>query len=505
MKLNNKGMAISGILYSILVLFIVLVFGLLSLLASTKYSFDKFKHDLKEKLETLEFELVHEDYMLVTHSDLHITEQSIFNYFYPTEFSSIKTVRFMKGTTIPEGATKVTDVSKTKNNKIQSYLMPRGDGGYDLYIISEGLIYANYDSSLLFAEMPSVTDITLDNFDTSATIKMTEMFYDNKALTSVDVSKFNMTNVLYTQAMFYNCENLTYLDVSSWDLSSAVAMGMTFYNCASLRNLDVSNWNVSNVQDMHKLFDSCKSLEVLDVSRWDTSNLTDAHYLFGSDKYYEMALREIRGIENLNTSKVTTMYGMFFYCVNLTNLDLKRWNVSNVTNMNNMFKNCKGLTSLDLSNWNVGKVTNMSYMFDDASNITTLNLTGWDTKSVTNMTSMFSNMNNVTSIAGMSNFDTSKVTSFKSMFSGMNNCTTADLSNWVFNESADTSEMFENYDVDTLIVKDSAAANKVAQYLPNRTATSIGKVVINGEYSGVNLADLQALNWYVFDSSGNQI
>ena len=110
MKLNNKGMAISGILYSILVLFIVLVFGLLSLLASTKYSFDKFKHDLKEKLETLEFELVHEDYMLATHSDLHITEQSIFNYFYPTEFSSIKTVRFMKGTTIPEGATKVTDV-----------------------------------------------------------------------------------------------------------------------------------------------------------------------------------------------------------------------------------------------------------------------------------------------------------------------------------------------------------------------------------------------------------
>jgi hypothetical protein len=41
MKLNNKGMAISGILYSVLVLFIVLVFGILSLLASTKFSFDR--------------------------------------------------------------------------------------------------------------------------------------------------------------------------------------------------------------------------------------------------------------------------------------------------------------------------------------------------------------------------------------------------------------------------------------------------------------------------------
>ena len=33
MILNNKGMAISGILYSILVLFIVLIFGVLSVLA----------------------------------------------------------------------------------------------------------------------------------------------------------------------------------------------------------------------------------------------------------------------------------------------------------------------------------------------------------------------------------------------------------------------------------------------------------------------------------------
>ena len=50
MILNNKGMAISGILYSILVLFIVLIFGVLSVLASTKYSFDKFRKDIIAKL-----------------------------------------------------------------------------------------------------------------------------------------------------------------------------------------------------------------------------------------------------------------------------------------------------------------------------------------------------------------------------------------------------------------------------------------------------------------------
>ncbi len=50
MKLNNKGMAISGILYSILVLFLVLLFGILALLASGKYTFDKLKNDITNKL-----------------------------------------------------------------------------------------------------------------------------------------------------------------------------------------------------------------------------------------------------------------------------------------------------------------------------------------------------------------------------------------------------------------------------------------------------------------------
>ncbi len=50
MKLNNKGMAISGILYSILILFLVLLFGILTLLASGKYTFDKIKGDIVKKL-----------------------------------------------------------------------------------------------------------------------------------------------------------------------------------------------------------------------------------------------------------------------------------------------------------------------------------------------------------------------------------------------------------------------------------------------------------------------
>lgn len=48
--MNNKGMAISGILYSILVLIIALIFGILSILGNARLSFNKFKGDIINNL-----------------------------------------------------------------------------------------------------------------------------------------------------------------------------------------------------------------------------------------------------------------------------------------------------------------------------------------------------------------------------------------------------------------------------------------------------------------------
>lgn len=51
MKLNNKGMAISGIMYSILILFLVLLFGILAIVASTKFTYDNIKKSIINKLD----------------------------------------------------------------------------------------------------------------------------------------------------------------------------------------------------------------------------------------------------------------------------------------------------------------------------------------------------------------------------------------------------------------------------------------------------------------------
>ena len=50
MKLNNKGVALSSIIYSILILFLILIFGILSILGSRKLLLDKTKNNVLDKL-----------------------------------------------------------------------------------------------------------------------------------------------------------------------------------------------------------------------------------------------------------------------------------------------------------------------------------------------------------------------------------------------------------------------------------------------------------------------
>ena len=105
--------------------------------------------------------------------------------------------------------------------------------------------------------------------------------------------------------------------------------------------------------------------------------------------YYFSSLTTIEGLENLNTSAVTDMGGMFFGCSNLTSLNLSNFNTSKVTNMGRMFDGCSKLTSLNLSNFNTSAITNMIAMFRGCSRLTSLNLSNFNTSKVTNMEGMF--------------------------------------------------------------------------------------------------------------------
>jgi surface protein len=114
--------------------------------------------------------------------------------------------------------------------------------------------------------------------------------------------------------------------------------------------------NVTGITNASNLFSYC-SMESIDLSGLDTSQVTDMSGMF----FYCSNLKSI-DLSGLDTSQVTDMSGMFFYCDSLKSIGLSRLDTSQVTNMEAMFW-CKSLIELDLSSWDMSKVTNAKEMF----------------------------------------------------------------------------------------------------------------------------------------------
>lgn len=82
---------------------------------------------------------------------------------------------------------------------------------------------------------------------------------------------------------------------------------------------------------------------------------------------------------------------MFSNAYQLTSLDLSKWNTSKVTTMEGMFlfEELDHLTSLNVSNWNTSQVVNMADMFYGISSLTNLDLSKWNTSSLIAFGDMF--------------------------------------------------------------------------------------------------------------------
>ena len=145
--------------------------------------------------------------------------------------------------------------------------------------------------------------------------------------------------------------------------------------------------------------------------------------------YNHYNLKSISGMENLNTSKVTDMCAMFYYCYNLQDLDVSHFNTSEVTDMGWMFMGCSRLKSLDVSNLDTRKVTNMKSMFNNCYWLESLDVSHFNTSSVTDMSYMFNECESLTTL-DVSNFNTSNVTNMTQMFCYCTNLTTIDVSNF---------------------------------------------------------------------------
>lgn len=140
------------------------------------------------------------------------------------------------------------------------------------------------------------------------------------------------------------------------------------------------------------------------------------------------ALTEITHPENLKTTNVTSMYGMFDGDVSLTSLDLDTWDTSKVTSMAMMFSNTK-LVSLDLSGWDTGQVVTMNNMFYNVSSLATLIAPHLVTSKTTDIADIFNNASSLASL-DVSGWDVSSVTTMARAFRNMKSLSTLNLSTW---------------------------------------------------------------------------
>ena len=201
-------------------------------------------------------------------------------------------------------------------------------------------------------------------------------------------------------------------------------------------------------------------------------------------------LEEIKGLENLNTSEVTKMSYMFFYCKKLSQLDLSNFNTEKVQEMSRMFSDCQRLSSLDLSNFNTENVQNMMAMFYGSLSLTSLDLSNFNTKNVEYMGYMFGMCSSLTSL-DLSNFNTEKVQDMSKMFINCGSLQTIYCNNtWT---SAESMQMFlfceklkgvVPYDASKI---DVSMANPETGYFTKKEGTGVTTVTTDGD------ANIQAI------------
>lgn len=182
--------------------------------------------------------------------------------------------------------------------------------------------------------------------------------------------------------------------------------------------------NTSNVKRMGHMFENDYVLEELDLSGFNTDNVTDMGNMFNHCR----SLKSL-DVSSFKTYEVKNMAQMFSNCYKLTSLDLSNFNTQNVVLMTEMFCNDESMESIDLSTFLTTNVIDMSGMFKQC-HVKSLKLKGFNTTNVTNMSYMFA-FCGVTSL-DLTSFKFNKVTTTNSMFYGSANLQTiycnADLS-----------------------------------------------------------------------------
>ena len=227
-------------------------------------------------------------------------------------------------------------------------------------------------------------------------------------------------------------------------------------------DIDVSQWDTSKVTSARYCFTECN--KSMDINNWNLSNLKNASNMFqnfnNGNKYMDLSV--------LDFSSVTNVIHMFNNS-DVNYLDVRNINLTGTNSYSNLFYSCKG-TELDLSNWDISKVTDIGYLLGFSS-FKKINLTGWNTVNVKYMGSVFYYLSNLETLL-IPDWDMTNATNTGGFISSCPKLKYIDLSR-----------------------SNDFTINKIASFLPTKTATTYGEVVIPANTSQDAIDALTAKYW----------
>ena len=251
--------------------------------------------------------------------------------------------------------------------------------------------------------------------------------------------------------------------------------------------MDLSSWDVSNVTNMYRMFNSATFTSDPKINEWDVSNVTDISEMFyGSNFNYDIYKWNISKVTTLSGMFRAVSGSLFNKSINTSVQTYSNgnkylaWDISNVTNLNNMFRKATSFNQ-PIDKWNTSKVTTMQGIFSNTSfnqrlsqndiDFTSDGLgsyTAWNTEKVTNMKYIFykASFNNGSIIRDDNDnpvldndgkeqpssiptdfyWNTSSVTTFRYAFKEATTFNSI-IYNWEIKEDCNLKEMF--YDCDT--------------------------------------------------------
>lgn len=343
------------------------------------------------------------------------------------------------------------------------------------------------DMQSMFLGCTNLESIDFSSFDTENMTSMIAMFNSCTKLETLDLSSFATPKMVTMSSAFEDCVNLKTIYVTSAFTTDKVTVdSWLFDGCVSLPNFNRAN---TGKEMAHTGEGGYLTAATASWVRWDAPTGTLSFHRSATkpvgDNIYELQygnrqdwnahaaeikkvifkagfrdethttcsnwfsgctnLASIEGIENLNTSNVKNMSGMFAKCSNLETLDLSRFNTEKVENMSKMFYGCTKLHDLNISSFNTEYVKYMNEMFDGCSSLETLDLSHFNTRYVlySGMNYMFNGCSSLSSL-DVSNFTTDKNSmQLDGLFKGCSSLQTLDLSSFSTGGASSVTDMFD--------------------------------------------------------------